>query len=1113
MTSLSISLLGTFRVTRNGSVVTGIESDKGRALLAYLATESRQAHRREALAALLWPDADQNKASQNIRRAIYNLRQALEGESGEGSVLLVSRQDVQFNSAAGHQVDVIRVSNLLDTAATHPHDRTDACHLCIERLQEAADLYPGDFLVGLSFLDSEPFEAWRAQKQENLHIRMMEALTHIAAYHKRRREYVDAIRYLRQQTALEPWREEAHYQLIEALALTGQTSAARQQYEICRRILQEELGIEPSPETTALHTRIQAEESRSPSLTTQDYVPNNLPSQLTQIIGREKELADVVALLMRDDVRLATLTGPGGTGKTRLSLQVAASLLDSFRDGVWLVELAAIVEPKLVIPTVAATLGIKESAGAPLINTLNEYLSDKRLLLVLDNFEQVIGAAKDVSHLLSSSAGVKVLCTSRIPLRVRGEREYAVPPLSLPDTRHLPSLEKLYHYEAVRLFIERATDVQADFEVTEDNARAVAEICVRLDGLPLAIELAAQRVRLFPPQALLTRLSQRLHVLTGGAHDLPARQQTLRGAIDWSYDLLDEGEKQLFRRIAPFTGGSTFDALEAVCNFDGNLKIGILEGADSLVSKSLLSVREVSRQRKRRDGEALFWMLETIQEFASEKLQESGEADELQRNHALYYMKLVGKAALQLAGPQQVQWLNRLDDEYDNVRAAIHWATERAQGGDLEGCEIGLRIVGAIWRFWEMRGLYTEGRELSARVLSTPQPVLAGCSSSSKAQAFTTSGVLALRQGDYSSARSLLEEALPLGREAGDKQTVARSLSALAIIAYLQADYSRARSLHEQSLALRRASGDKVGISASLQSLGGIAQAQGRYAEARTLYEESLALKRELGDKSGMAYSLGSLGYLSALQGDYEMARALHEESLALKRELGDKLGIADTLACLANVVRLHGNYAEAHTLYEQSLTLWREMGDKWGLAHCLNNLGNMVQAEGDYLKARALHEESLALRKEIGHKGGMAFSLNSLGDLAFALADYTTASSRYKESLTISEEIGLRSAIAHSLLGLGAVASAAPSEGTGGEQARRGARLLGASEQMLKTIGAVLEPESRAVYEYGTTSALARLGEVAFEQARQEGRAMSVEEAVACALRETPQKVVLQQV
>jgi predicted ATPase/Tfp pilus assembly protein PilF len=782
-------------------------------------------------------------------------------------------------------------------------------------------------------------------------------------------------------------------------------------------------------------------------------------------------------------------------------------MLRDYRDGVWFVELATISpdDHRLVPSAIAETLGLKEAPGQAIVDTLKEYLRDKQMLLVLDNFEQLTPAAPQISSLLKAAPQLKVLVTSRIALRIYGEREYRVPPLSLPDRRLLQEqnsarepglssseqarqqaaqqLEQYTRCEAVRLFVDRCQAVKADFEITVDNAPDIASICTRLDGLPLAIELAAARIRLFTPQALLGRLSERMKILTGGARDLPGRQQTMRGALEWSYDLLSEEEKLLFRRLAVFNGGRTLEAIEAVTAHlppPTSLSLDVLEGVQSLLDKSLLVEREGSNREPR------YWMLETIQEYAWEKLRESGEAALLQKEHALYFMRLAEEAEPRLADKDQQEWLDRLEDEQDNIRSALGWASEPAQIGVevdrdevIEAPEVGLRIAGAIWRFWYMRGIYAEGRELLQRAISTWEAIGSavqkgslstltqggmGSIGSCKARALHGEGALAYRQGNYSSARSLQEAALELAREVGDKQTAANSLNNLGNMAYEQGDYPAARALYEESLAIKREVGDKWGMGASLGNLGNVAADQGDYTAARALYEESLSLKRELGDKHGIEISLNNLGAMAADQGDYPAARSLYEESLPLARELGDKYGIATTLSNLGIVAADQEDYPAARSLYEESLAIKRELGDKYGIATTLSNLGNVAILQADYPAARAMCEESLALRRELGDKKGAAECLAGLGGVAVRVA---------------------------------------PGSGHEGhvERVTRGAKLLGAAEGLLQAIGTMLDGGIRRSYERSVEQARALLGEALFTRAWDEGRAMSMEEAAEYAL------------
>jgi predicted ATPase/class 3 adenylate cyclase len=631
--------------------------------------------------------------------------------------------------------------------------------------------------------------------------------------------------------------------------------------------------------------------SEFPPLKTLDNRPNNLPAQLTPFIGREKEVKAACELLGRPEVRLVTFTGTGGTGKTRLAAQVAAELLDDFTHGIFFVELAALNDHSLVASSIAHAIGVLEATGRPIMESLKDYLRDKHLMIVLDNFEQVAQAAPVVDSLLKASPRVKVLVTSRLPLSLYGQREFPVSSLELPPVRaqHAAPLpvEQVTQYEAVRLFIERAQDVKPDFQVNNENAPAVAEICHRLDGLPLAIELAAARVRLFSPGALLSRLQSRLKMLTGGSLNLPARQQTLRNAIGWSYDLLGDGEKQLFRRMAVFQGGRTLEALEAICNSDGQLQIDVFDGAQSLVEKNLLQHREGY------DGEPRFWMLETIHEFAREKLEESGEGDEMRQAHALFFLKLSEEAARNLTGVKQAEWLNHLEDEHDNLRAALDWCVKSS--GDPE---LGLKFGSALWRFWARRGYYTEGEQWLERALGAG----ADAAIVLRAKALYASGVMMRYQGNYPKSLSFYQEALDLFREVGDKQGMAWALNDMGIVAWRQKDADAMVKFHEEALAIKREIGDERDIATSTANLAEGLRWQGDIERAGVLLEECMEIGRRVGDKYMLAVLCNNLGYVRHNQKDYKSARELFIESLGMNLELKDRLHIAGCMAGLAGI-------------------------------------------------------------------------------------------------------------------------------------------------------------------------------------------------------------------
>jgi predicted ATPase len=565
---------------------------------------------------------------------------------------------------------------------------------------------------------------------------------------------------------------------------------------------------------------------------------NNLPVQPTPLIGRKHEVAAVGHLLQHEEIRLVTLTGPGGVGKTRLGLQVAAEASEQFTDGTWFVSLAPLNNPDLVIPTIAEILAVREVAGRSQLEHLKAALRARHLLLLLDNFEHVVSAAMQVADLLGACPRLNVLVTSREALHVRAEREFAVPPLSLPDPNHLPELAELAQSEAVALFLERAKATQSDFQLDPTNARAIAGICACLDGLPLAIELAAARIKLLSPQALLARLGQRLTLLTSGARDVPARHQTLRHTIAWSYDLLDALEQRLFRRLAVFVGGCTLEAVEALSTGVGDTEVDVLDSIASLVDKSLL-------QRAEQDGdEPHFAMLETIREYGLEALASSGEMEDTRRAHAAYYLGLAEEAEPELAGPQQAEWLERLEREYDNLRAAMQWSLEPGKEGYRR--EMALRLGGALRRLWIVHGHWSEGRNFLERALAESKGVPAAV----QVKAIITAANLANMQTDSDRAEVLAEKSRELCQELGDTRGFALSLRLLAAVAVKRGDLAAARSLNEEALMLFREVGDKEGAGLSLHNLGWLAMIQGEYAKGRTLFEECLALHRQVGNKT-----------------------------------------------------------------------------------------------------------------------------------------------------------------------------------------------------------------------------------------------------------------------
>jgi len=682
--------------------------------------------------------------------------------------------------------------------------------------------------------------------------------------------------------------------------------------------------------------------------------PTNLPVPRTGFVGREKEVAAAKELLLRQDVRLVTVTGPGGIGKTRLAVQVASGLVEHFPGGTHFVSLSSISDPGLIASVIVQTLGIREAGGQSPLEILKENLQDSRrapMLLLLDNFEHLIQAAPTMAELLAMGPNLKIMVTSRAALHVYGEHEFPVPPLALPDSRSMSPVE-LLQYPAVALFVQRAVAVKPDFEVNRENASAVTEICARLDGLPLAIELAAARVKVLAPSSMRTRLAARLQLLTGGARDLPQRQQTLRAAMDWSYDLLSAEEQKLFRRLSVFVGGCNLEGVEAVCDTKRDLDLDLLDGMASMVDKSL--VQQVEQGK----GESRFVMLETIREYALEKLKESGEETPTKRAHAAYCLVLAEEEARDQSGAEGAEWLERLALEHDNFRAGLEWLTE------TEDAEWGLRLGAALFRFWEMREYLTEGRDRLGKLLK-----LAGAAAPTKARAraLFAAGVLAGEQGDYAAADEFIKEDLDIARQLRDTQGVAVSLNALAVFARDRGDLAVARSLFEESLVLWRELDDSKAVARCLSNLANVVKLQGDYARSRSLYAECLSIFKGLGDRTGVAWSMNYQGDVARDQGDSAAARALYEQGLAIFRDLGDRWGIAGTLADLGSLAREQGNYPTAGSLYRESIRIFQELGHKRGIARLLECFACSAAVQLEAERSLRLAGAAAALRQNIG--------------------------------------------------------------------------------------------------------------------------------------------------
>jgi predicted ATPase/DNA-binding winged helix-turn-helix (wHTH) protein len=669
----------------------------------------------------------------------------------------------------------------------------------------------------------------------------------------------------------------------------------------------------------------------------------DLPAPRTSLVGRDQQLADATKLLLRRDVRLLSLTGPGGAGKTRLALAVAAAIADRFTAGVQFVGLASITNPDLVATALADALEIQQVANRTIPQLIGDQLRNSEpFLLLLDNFEQVLPAATVVAETLEACPSLKILVTSRSCLHVYGEQEFPVTALA--------------QNSAVELFAQRAAAVWPDFAITSENASTIREICLRLDGLPLAIELAAARTKVLSPRAILDRLQSRLQLLTGGALDLPERQQTLRKTIDWSYDLLNEAESKLFRRFSVFVGGCTLEAAEAVCNTNRDLGIDIFEGLSSLVDKNLV------QRLHRAEVESSFAMLETIREYALERLTESGEQLAARRAHAAYCLVLAEEGNPELGPADRARWLAQCDVEIDNFRSALNWLFQTLE------LDWGLRLCLALFRFWDLREHLTEGRtwlETVLRLSGTACP-------KERARVAHFLGALATAQGDYPAAEHFLQQSLSLYEELGDDSGIAVSLNALGIAARDRGDYSSAQTNLERSLACWRMLSDRLAIARCLHNLANVIKVRGDYLSAQWALREAADIFEELGDRTGAAWSVNQQGDIARAQGDMAAARGLYQRALSAFREAGDPWGSARSLTDLADIDSAQGDHSAAQAAYREALAIFAGLGYRRGIARALEGSACLALAQGNAARALTLAAAAAHLRQSIsapGHK------------------------------------------------------------------------------------------------------------------------------------------------
>jgi DNA-binding SARP family transcriptional activator/predicted ATPase/Tfp pilus assembly protein PilF len=939
---LTLSLFGKLEISRDGQPIDGFISTKAEALLCYLAL-TRRPQDREVLAGLLWGDKPETKAKTSLRKVLSNLNQLL------GEALIITRQTVTFNRADAYWLDV----EVFEAALLDPNPK----HL--QPLREAIELYQGDFLEGFSVRQALAFEEWLLAERERLRQLAIQTLHRLSTAYTIRGEYAAAIDYCNRLLALEPWREESHQQMMMLLARTGQQSAALAQYETCRRILAEALDIEPLPETTALYQRLKARGQ---------VAPHNLPPQTTPFIGRETELARIAHYLDQPTCRLLSLVGPGGMGKTRLALQAALKHLSTFKDGVFFVGLAGVTSAELLISTIAEVLTIPLSGPLSPLKQVTQHLAAQEVLLVLDNFEHLIVAARHLAEIVVETRHVKLLVTSRERLNLREEWVLELvglsyPPLALTHPHPEQALISLDSYSAAALFVQHAQRVQADFTISVTNQEDIARICHLVNGMPLGLELAASWIPMLSCAEIVAEIERDLGFLTSIAPDIPERHRSMRAVFESSWNLLTDLEKDVLKKLSVFRGGFQREAALEVTGTS-------LQTLLALMGKSLL----------RRDASGCYDIHELLRQFAAEKLvDDPNDLEALltqlgtRTRHCQYYLTFLLKQEVRLKGGEQQEALQEISGLLENILVAWQWGINQGQFSEIE------QAGESLFLFYEIQSRLLEGEELLQKT------------------------ILLLETYD-----DLLDE----GQERAKRRLLAQLFAYKGRFLYCQGNYQAAQEVLEQSLALFRQLNSSAQIAFALHSLALVAVMQGEYEQAKRFSEESLSRCERLGDQWGTAWSLYGLGWAAYYLGEYDLAEQFTKKSLKLHRRLGNRQGEAHCLNTLGLIVCAVNEYSltehpEARRFFEGSLVIRQAIGDRWGETTAWHNLGYVHFKMQDYEAAATYFITSLSLSKAIGTLQLVAGTSMWLGVVALELEDYDKARRYFAEALQISHEQG----------------------------------------------------------------------------------------------------------
>jgi predicted ATPase/DNA-binding SARP family transcriptional activator len=1116
MAHLALRVLGSLQVLIDDTPVTMLESDKVCALLVYLAVEADRPHRRESLVGLLWPDCPEQVARHNLRQALFSLRQAIGDHAASPPYLLISRDAIQFNRASDFSLDLAQFDAISRTCEGDRSRGIEDDPIRAARLEEMVKLYRGEFLQHFFLEDSAEFEEWALVQRESLHRRVLDACSDLASYYELHGDFPAARRHALRQLELDPWREEAHCQMMRALALDGQRSAALAQYETCRRVLAEELGVEPSANTREL-----VEQIRTGTLKTRDESPSsiptapihNLPVSLTSFLGREQELLDLDRLIANPECRCISLVGPGGIGKTRLALQTAEQHRASFAHGVAFVPLAPVGSVGAVIPAIASAIHLYFYGSNDLKVQLLNALCEKQMLLILDNVEHLLiegplqaNIVELVLEILQRAPEVKLLVTSREVLNLQEEWVFEVGGLAFPEAEQTQRLDE---YAAVALFIQRARRASPGFAFHDADLAELAHICRLVEGMPLAIELAATWLRMLSPAEIAQEIEGSLDALSASLHDLPERHRSMRVVFDQTWQRLSAKERQVLSQLSVFRGGFSRQAAEQVASAS-------LPVLSTLVNRTLL----------RRAAAGRYQLHVLVRQYSAARLLADPQAHAAaQKSHYDCFLALAQAAEQGLKGGDQLEWLGRLEQELDNLRAALAWALESdhtAPGGD----ESALRLAGALRWFWRMRGHFHEGRDWLIQALQTcpERPTTA------RASALLGLSMVMNILGDLGAAHPQAEESAAIFRELCNQRGLAEALSEAGVTLIWQGEATMAFARLEEALTIYRRAGDRWGEAQVLYRLGGTLLGSSCDPMGRDMLEESTRILEDLGEKYLYVYVLIELGVNETQIGNYTSARTHFERGLAVATEIKHPGGVTDALTNLGDVCRIQGEYSTAQSYLEAAYRVYQEHGSNVWETGVLCSLAENEIAQGD-LSAARLHilaasnylnlsenklastlvchfrgllayyqgdaeeaaellEKSLALERKGTYKPDVAWKLIALARVMHIRDDIVQATELVLEALDLFSKYGRKLGVAIALEELAAV------KATQGDSSQA-VMLFSTADALREGMGAPLPPVDRAAHDAVVSACRAQLGEIAFAEAWAHAAARPFQEVV----------------